>query len=68
MAKKKKAEVRTFSVPVKITYNGDILIDAASADEAKALVESGNWEDDTFGARAEITDCEVVGKVRECNL
>lgn len=68
MAKSKKLEVKTFSVPVQCTFSGDILVEATSPEEARAVVNSGEWTDETFTARAAVTDCEIVGKVREVDL
>lgn len=65
MAKKKPRELKSFAVPLRLTIQGEVFVEAEDAERALDIVSDGEWEDESFYARAEITDSEVRGKARD---
>lgn len=64
--KTKEPKPKSFAVPFEITMRGDVFVEAESAEEARAMCDRGEHDDETFVDRAETTNWETLGDAKEC--
>jgi hypothetical protein len=58
-------ETKEWTVHMRVEYDADVLIEAATAEEARAKAESGDWIDDGIEG-ASRADWGVRGEPKEC--